>query len=55
MFADWVTHGVQVGVEICAASFTVVFIVGAIVSIVGICAKVWQEGEDENKKTRRTH
>lgn len=53
MFAEWVTHGAQIGVEICTAAFTVVLIVGAIVGILGMFAKIWQEDDDENSKKTR--
>lgn len=53
MFADWVTRGVGVGIEICAAAFTVIVVAGLILGLLGLGAKILKEVDDENERFNR--
>lgn len=53
MFAEWVTHGVRIGVEIFTATFTVAVIAGLVLGLLGLGAKILKEADNENEKRNR--
>lgn len=53
MFAEWVTHGVRVGIEICTATLTVGVIARVLLGLLGLGAKILKETDDENEKRNR--
>jgi len=53
MFADWVTHGAEIGTVAFFALFIFALYCAAVLAFIGLGAKVLKENDDENEKFNR--
>lgn len=53
MFAEWVTHGAEIGIVAFFAIAVFLMFCAAIVGLLGLGAKILEEVDDKDKKNHR--